>query len=65
MPDITMCRGQTNDWTCPLRENCYRHTASQSQFLQSYFANPPADRSTGECGYFMRVRITRGADGLR
>lgn len=39
MPDITMCDGKD----CPLKENCYRHTAEPSKFAQSYYATPPWD----------------------
>ena len=34
--DITMCKGLN----CPLKDNCYRHTAKPSE-LQSYFSGPP------------------------
>jgi hypothetical protein len=32
MPDITMCQ---ND-KCPLKDECYRHTATPDPYLQSY-----------------------------
>jgi hypothetical protein len=32
MPDISMC---SND-TCPLKDNCYRHTATPNEYRQSY-----------------------------
>lgn len=44
MPDITMCSGLG----CPLKENCYRHTATPSEFRQSYFMNPPFAYKDGE-----------------
>lgn len=34
--DITLCNGGS----CPLRLNCHRYTAKQSE-LQSYFKEPP------------------------
>ena len=36
-PDITMCLG-TN---CPYKKSCYRFTAKSSEYMQSYFMNPP------------------------
>ena len=38
MPDITMCPGGD----CPMRHDCYRHTAEPSE-RQSYFVEPPWD----------------------
>ena len=37
MADITMCSGKD----CPLKESCYRFTATPSEFRQSYFFQPP------------------------
>lgn len=34
--DISKCKGGS----CPLRLNCYRYTAEESE-LQSYFTEPP------------------------
>jgi len=45
MPDISMCSGEG----CPLKENCYRFTATPSKFRQSYFFTPPF--KDGECEY--------------
>ena len=42
-PDITMCMG-TN---CPYKESCYRFTAKPSEYMQSYFMNPPI--KDGKC----------------
>jgi hypothetical protein len=42
-PDITMCLG-TN---CPYKESCYRFTAKPSEYMQSYFMNPPI--KDGKC----------------
>jgi hypothetical protein len=32
MPDISLCKNED----CPLRENCYRYTATPGEFMQSY-----------------------------
>ena len=37
MPDISMCPGGF----CPLKLNCYRHTADAEPLGQSYFEEPP------------------------
>lgn len=37
MADITMCSGTD----CPIKESCYRFTASASEYKQSYFFLPP------------------------
>jgi hypothetical protein len=37
MPDITMCKGRD----CPLKNNCYRYTATPDELAQSYFSGPP------------------------
>ena len=37
MADITMCTGKD----CPLKESCYRYTATPNKFRQSYFLQPP------------------------
>lgn len=46
MPDITKCTGEG----CPLKEGCYRFTAPDTEFMQSYFAEAPV--LNGECEYF-------------
>ena len=46
MADITKCEGIN----CPLKNNCYRFTATSNEFRQSYFAEIPI--KTGKCGYF-------------
>ena len=48
MPDITMCTGER----CPLKQICYRHTATPSSY-QSYFAQSPV--LGGTCEYFWRA----------
>jgi len=47
MPDISMCKGKD----CPLKENCYRYTATPSCY-QTFFVNPPYNREKRECDYY-------------
>jgi hypothetical protein len=51
MPDITMCKG--ND--CPLKESCYRYTATPDDLWQSYFMNPPYDEEKKECDHHWKT----------
>lgn len=37
MADISKCSGED----CPVKEKCYRFTATASEFMQSYFFEPP------------------------
>ena len=46
MPDITMCKGTD----CPQKENCYRFTATPSEYWQSYFIDPPI--KDGKCDLY-------------
>ncbi len=46
MADITMCKG-TN---CPVKEQCYRHTADVNEHRQSYFFAPPF--KDGKCDMY-------------
>jgi hypothetical protein len=55
MPDITMCTGER----CPLKQICYRHTATPSRY-QSYFAKPPV--LGGTCEYFWRAEVSKETD---
>jgi hypothetical protein len=48
MADITMCEGRN----CPLKEKCYRHTAFENPFRQSYFSTEPYDDKKENCEYF-------------
>ena len=53
MPDISKCEGRE----CPLKENCYRFTATPSEFRQSYFEDPPykvfeEDGNEVSCDYY-------------
>jgi hypothetical protein len=43
MSDITMCPGTD----CPVKEKCYRFTANASEFIQSYFFEPPFEEKDG------------------
>lgn len=53
MPDISMC--QNND--CPLRESCYRFTATPDKYMQSYsdFEFTIKDGIT-ECNNYLPVK---------
>lgn len=42
-----MCKGKD----CPLKENCYRYTATPSCY-QTFFVNPPYNREKRECDYY-------------
>ena len=55
MPDITMCSGER----CPLKQICYRHTATPSEH-QSYFAQSPV--LGGTCEYFWRADVSKETD---
>lgn len=44
MADITMCFGRE----CPLKPNCYRYTATPSEYAQAYFGEPPFTFTDGE-----------------
>lgn len=46
MPDICMCRGES----CPLKGDCYRYTATPSEYRQSYFTEIPYEKDG--CDYF-------------
>ena len=51
MPDITMCK----DIDCPIKDKCYRFTATPSEFRQSYFIDSPINKN-GECEYFVNIK---------
>jgi len=44
--DITMCSGKN----CPLKDLCYRFTAPKSEFMQSFFLEPPI--KDGKCDMY-------------
>lgn len=50
--DITKCKG-TN---CPLKESCYRFTATENEVLQAYFVEPPI--KDGKCEMFWSESTT-------
>jgi hypothetical protein len=50
MPDITMCWGDN----CPIKETCYRYTATPSKWRQSYFAETPI-KEDNTCDHFMKI----------
>jgi hypothetical protein len=47
MADITMCSGKG----CDLKDKCYRYTAPQGKYMQSFFTIPPIDKE-GKCEMF-------------
>ncbi len=49
MPDITMCEGIE----CPMRDACYRYTATPSEFDQYYFIGMPYNDESGECEEYL------------
>ncbi len=51
MPDISMCSGGD----CPLKHSCYRHTATPSEFRQTYFTNPPV-KEDSTCNYYWETK---------
>jgi hypothetical protein len=52
MPDISMCKGETDKgFICPMRDTCYRYTAKPSEYMQTYFAEPPIFNK--KCEYYM------------
>lgn len=52
MPDITMCAGKD----CTLKETCYRHTATPSEYHQSYFLNPPIKED--KCDHYWEMGMS-------
>ena len=50
MPDIAMCWGDN----CPIKETCYRFTATPSKWRQSYFAETPI-KEDNTCDHFMKI----------
>jgi len=50
MADITMCM----PITCPVKQECYRHTAPINKFRQAYFMKSPGEMINGEfyCDHF-------------
>ena len=52
MPDIRMCQGGD----CPLKDNCYRFTATPNEWRQSYFSNTPWEEEEKNCEYYIPVQ---------
>ncbi len=53
MPDISMC----NDIFCPVKDDCYRFTATPSYFTQLY-ADFQYDK-LGKCDYFYDNKLIK------
>lgn len=51
MAYITKC----NDKKCKLKEQCYRFTAENNEFRQSYFLE--SSRQGNKCSYFMKNNL--------
>jgi len=56
MADITMCEGGQ----CPMKDDCYRHTATPGEYRQSYFSEIPMKEISvvthkvfAECEYYL------------
>lgn len=54
MADITMCRNED----CPIKESCYRYTATASEYRQSYFFGSPSKivDDKFECEYYWETK---------
>ena len=48
MPDISKCKGTD----CPLKESCYRYTAIDSEYRQSYFMKAPYNKEEDKCNHY-------------
>lgn len=57
MPDICMCEGGD----CSLKESCLRYIIRPSEFMQSYFVNPPYQEKDGKqnCEYYWEVKTEK------
>lgn len=56
MPDITMCRGKTEEIECQRKDSCYRYTAIPSEY-QSFFSVPPIivdSYQVQQCAYYSK-----------
>lgn len=52
MPDIWMCHGEG----CPMKDQCYRHTAKETPLRQAYFLTPPLTSvEPFECEYQLPI----------
>ena len=59
MPDISMCDNEQ----CPLKETCYRFTATPSEFRQAY-AKFKYNEETESCDYYWKD-VKDGKDNSR
>jgi hypothetical protein len=63
MADITMCNAKKlfTHAVCPMKDTCYRNTATPSEFRQAYFiAAPFIDKPEGaSCEYFWKTEDTK------
>ena len=48
MSDISMCR----DKKCPMKLDCYRYTAPENPWRQSFFAESPREEGKSYCDQF-------------
>lgn len=51
MADITKCEGKN----CPLKESCYRYTAKDNEYRQSYFIKTPYSFLNKKCDEYMKL----------
>ena len=59
MPDISMCKGVNEDnEVCPMKDSCYRHLATPSEFRQSFFMYAPfiPEPDGTSCEYFWETQ---------
>ena len=49
MPDLDMCKGGD----CPMKDKCYRFTATPSEHRQYYFLTPPI--VDGKCDSYIEA----------
>lgn len=59
MPDITMCTGDNSRLVCPVRETCYRYTATPNSHWQSYMKAPIVDAEE-VCKHYWMDRPSQG-----
>lgn len=55
MADITMCYGVKCRSVCPMKDDCYRHTANVNPYRQAFFVTAPFtinEDMTVQCDYF-------------
>lgn len=52
MVDMCKCKGEG----CPLKEMCYRYTATADPYWQYWLDYPPYDKETDDCKLFLMDR---------